>query len=304
MSSHDYYHAIAFISDIHANLEALEAVLNDIEKHDVSSMYFLGDSVGYGPEPLPCLRKLMDLVNSKKLIGMVPGNHDVGVCTNQYPGFSESATLSGKWSRENLQGTEEMTFLEELCQGELIKKAGRFWLVHSTLDPAPENWEYLKTRNSPQNFVERKLVFVGHSHIPAIYSRYSDHNGWNPISLFSDDGNYFLPSSQPRFLPPGESSLLYQHEIKDVFPTMLVNIGSVGQPRDDNPNARYVLYVTRGHQTFIEYHEVGYDVKATVAKHKERGLPCDERLATRLLTGGNNHFDDRLPKPSWFDFSS
>lgn len=304
-SNKPYYHAIAFISDIHGNLEALEAILEDIKRQQVSSIYCLGDIVGYGPDPMACTRRLMNLVESKQLIAAVAGNHDYGVCDQDISNFSSSAKEVMEWTINEMQGTEEANYIRELCQKELIKKIGRFWLVHSTLNPSPEKWEYLKTKNAGENFQDRKIVFVGHSHVPAIYSRYSAGKDWHPISLFGNDGHYFLPPAQKTMLPAGKSSKSYRLEVNDPFPTMIINAGSVGQPRDNNPNARYALYITIDYKSYIEYRQVGYDVQKTVDKHKKRGLSCDERLATRLCTGGNTRFDHEFKKPDWFPtFSS
>lgn len=295
-----YYHAIAFISDVHANAEALNAVLEDIKKQQVNNIYFLGDLVGYGPDPVICTNLLMNLAKSKKLIAAVPGNHDFGVCDQDIESFHSSAKEVMAWTIDNMKETEEAEYISNLCQKDLIKKIGRFWLTHSTLDPTPEKWEYLKTKNASKNFVDRKILFVGHSHSPTIYSRYSAGKDWHPINLFGDDGHYFSPPTQKKMLPPGKSAKLYRLEVNDSFPTMIINAGSVGQPRDNNPNARYALYITIDYKSYIEYRQVGYDVKATVEKHRNRNLPCDERLATRLCTGGNTNFDHEFKKPNWF----
>ena len=190
-----------------------------------------------------------------------------------------------------------------MCKEELIKDIGRFRLVHSTLEPSPGKWDYLKIKNASQNFAERKIVFVGHSHIPAIYSRYSSGQDWNPIQLFGDEGYYRLPISPEKdLLPPGKANKFYRLGIPDSFPTMVINIGSVGQPRDHNPNARYLLYITVDYKTYIEYRQVGYDVPKTISKLKQRNLSCDRKLAVRLCTAGPYEFSEDYPQPDWFNF--
>lgn len=297
-----YYNAVAFISDIHANLEALEAVLEDIEEQNVSGIYCLGDIVGYGADPLACLRTLLELQESGKLLQTVCGNHDYGVVHNDYTLFNSSARLSNIWTRDKIKDTPEYSLLEKIAGEKLVKEAGKFTLVHSTLNPEPVKWDYLKTKNAGENFVHRRIVYVGHSHVPALYSRYSSGKEWNPITLFENSGFYFLPPSKRENLSPGQATSHYRLVLPDTFPTMLVNVGSVGQPRDNNPWARYVLYQTVDFTSYIEYRQVGYDIEKTVHKLKERGLECDEKLAIRLATGGPSSFDPLSPPPKWFPY--
>ena len=105
---HPYYHAVAFISDIHSNLEALEVVLDDIQRQNVSTIYCLGDIIGYGPDPLACIRKIMALYESKKILGIVAGNHDIGIveivmtATILWPGFQASGPTKSYKAQRNL----------------------------------------------------------------------------------------------------------------------------------------------------------------------------------------------------------
>lgn len=296
-----YYNAVAIISDIHANLEALEAVLEDIEEHNVSAIYCLGDLVGYGPDPIECVKKIMSLKDSGKLMHIVCGNHDYGLALNEFGHFNASARLSNSWTLEKMKDTPEFAFLQDVVRQELIREVGKFTLVHSTVQEAIK-WDYLRTKNVGENFADRKIVYTGHSHVPALYSRYSSGKGWNPITLFENAGFYFLPSAKPEPLEAGKSVIQYRLTLPDAFPTMLVNVGSVGQPRDNNSCARYVLYLTVEYANYLEYRQVGYDILTTVQKLKERGLECDEKLAIRLITGGQSSFDDKNPAPEWFPF--
>ena len=145
-SKKPYYHAIAFISDIHANLEALDAVLQDIEKNNVSAIYCLGDLVGYGPDPNAVVKKIIALKESKKIVALVCGNHDYGVYHDNFEIFNSTARMSNQWTRKQLEGTPEMEFLGSLANDELSKEVGRFFLVHSTVNPEAIKWEYLKPK--------------------------------------------------------------------------------------------------------------------------------------------------------------
>lgn len=296
-----HYHAVAFISDIHANLEALDAVLQDIDRIKVDGIYCLGDLVGYGPDPLECLKKIKQLKLSGKLLRMVCGNHDYAVAEQDLDQFSSAARKAIEWTTEVIKDTEEFALLKELANSPLVQGIGRFQLVHSTLDPEPKEWAYLKIKDAMRNFVERKIVFVGHSHLPAVFSKYSAGKEWNPINLFDNDGFYFYPPRKEE--PPiGEGNIQYRLTLPDTFPTMIVNVGSTGQPRDGNRCARYVVYRTVDYTDYIEYRQVSYDIQKTVTKLKDRGLDCDKVLATRLVTGGKASFDKNQPSPEWFPF--
>lgn len=297
-----YQHAVAFISDIHANLEALDAVLADIEKQNVDGIYCLGDIVGYGPDPQECLQKIRALQTSGKLLRMVCGNHDYEVVHQGYAKFHEASRVADEWTAKVLQGTPQWLFLEELANSKLVQEVGRFVLVHSTLIPPPEKWEYLRAKNVGENFVDRKILFVGHSHSPALYSRYSAGKEWNPIALFENEGFFFLPPVKKDELGAFEACIQYRLKVPGTFPTMIVNVGSVGQPRDDNPCGRYVIYRTVDYDDYIEYRQVGYDVRKTVEKHKKRNLECDKDLAIRLITGGKSSFAEGTQPPPWYPF--
>jgi len=295
-----YYHAVAFISDVHGNIEALDAVLQDIAKLQVNVIYCLGDLVGYGTDPVAVIRKIMELKESGKLVGIVCGNHDYGVATKDFAVFNSGARLSNEWTVQQLANTPEQNFLNELAREPLYKEIGRFRLVHGTLNPPPEQWEYLRSKNAAQNFVERAMVFVGHSHSPALYSKYSSGKDWNPIELFANEGFSFFPKPKNIPMQIGKSYSQYRLQVPHSFPTLIINPGSVGQPRDDNPHARYVVYVTTDYNSFLEYRQVGYDVETSVQKLNQRRLACDMVLATRLCTGGSTKFDEMHAKPSWF----
>ena len=300
-----FYHAVAFISDIHSNLAALDAVLADIKRHNVNSIYCLGDLVGYGAQPKEVVQRLVQLKQKGKLLELVCGNHDYSVCTGDTTGFSYSAKISNEWTAEQLEGSEEMAFLQQLLVDDKVKDVGRFRLVHSTWNPPAENWEYLQARNAQQNFLERKITFVGHSHVPAIFSKYSSGKNWYPIELFSNEGFFFNPAPKDISLPAGKGATQYRLKIPDSFPTMIVNVGSVGQPRDGSRYARYVLHITVDFNHYLEFRQVSYDVQDAVKCLWQRGLDCDEQLATRLCTGGLDRFTEDTDPPEWFpDFYS
>jgi predicted phosphodiesterase len=245
----------AILSDIHGNLEALEAVLADVARQDVDSIYCLGDIVGYGPNPRECIDRVMAFDLS------ILGNHDQGALYDP-EGFSSGAERAIFWTRDQLEmanGDPERTakrwqFLSELPR---TYREGPFTFVHGSVrNPLseyvfPEDIHNARKLERLFALIER-YAFQGHTHVPGI---------------FTEDG---------RFLSPGE--------INDRYPLpgnkMMVNVGSVGQPRDGDPRACYVLLSDQG----IEYRRVPYAVEKTAEKIYAVG-ELDPFLGDRLKEG-------------------
>jgi predicted phosphodiesterase len=237
----------AIISDVHANLEALNAVLKEIEKERIDEILFLGDSVGYGPNPNECIESLRD---STEVI--LAGNHDwaaIGMTDITY--FNPYARAAIEWT-EDVLSDENKTFLRELPVAKKLRH-GSILLVHST-PKEPEQWHYLSSMWDAYinfHFFTEKICFIGHSHVPAIIE---------------------AP-------PEGELRLYPSHvEIKDGH-RYIINVGSVGQPRDGNPDAAYVLF----NEDSIEIRRVSYDIVLTQKKMRKAGLPS--YLIDRLVVG-------------------
>jgi len=236
----------AVIGDIHGNLPALEAVLADIRREGVDQILCVGDVVGYGANPRECLHVMME-----RECPVVAGNHDFGAVGRvDLTYFNADARDAIEWTREQLD-QQERAYLSGLP---LIVTLDDISLVHST-PYFPEDFPYIQTvYDAALAFgkLESRLAFVGHSHVPIIF-------------VDSDPVDYFLVSEFD--IPPGER--------------VIVNVGSVGQPRDLDPRACYVILDTDLDR--ISVHRVQYNVKEAAARICAAGLPRTN--AQRLAWG-------------------
>jgi predicted phosphodiesterase len=239
---------ILVISDIHANLTALEAVLKDAGK--VDTVWCLGDLVGYGPDPNECINRV------RLLPGLVclRGNHDAAALGQiDIEAFNAEARLSIQWLLSTLS-EESLDFLGGLPEKKVI---GQVTLAHGS--PRNPVWEYiLDSRTARRNFdyFDTPFCFIGHTHLPLIYQ------------LNADEINVSLIISEP-----GERNALVKRA--------LLNPGSVGQPRDHNPLASYALFDPEANTW--ENHRTAYDVHSVQRRILEAGLP--RRHALRLAEG-------------------
>lgn len=238
---------IALISDIHANLAALEAVLEDIAAREIDATYCLGDVVGYGAEPSACLKLVREHCDIRLM-----GNHEyqvLGLVNDDY--LSPVALKSSEWTRQQLSETE----LSEIADYAMEARVGDMYLVHAS-PYQPEQWHYVVSDDEAarafKSFEER-LCFYGHSHLPMIFSTSED-------GVRQQVGHSFEPAEEKRYL---------------------VNVGSVGQPRDNDSRACYVTSdVDSGDVT---YHRVEYDIERTQERMRKAGLPA--MLVDRLKVG-------------------
>jgi len=240
--------AYAIISDVHANLVALQAVLAEIEKEDIDSLLFTGDSVGYGPDPNECV----ELLKAKTSI-MIAGNHDWGaVGLTEVRNFNAYARVAIDWTRDVLTG-QNFSSLYDLPLTAKISADRDIFLVHGT-PKEPDRWHYFSFEyDAKVNFLcfDEQICFLGHSHTPFIVER----------------------------SPRGKIRSFYARaEVKDTC-RYIVNAGSVGQPRDGNPDASFILYK----DDVIEIKRVSYDILLTQKKMKKAGLPS--YLIDRLAKG-------------------
>ncbi len=239
--------AYAVISDIHANLHALNAVLRDIEKRNVDEIFFTGDIVGYGPRPDVCI----DIIKKNCKI-LIAGNHDwavIGYTDIEY--FNEHAAQAVVWT-QNVISNEHIKDLENFS---LIKssKENNAFFVHST-PKEPEKWSYIYSLDVAEvnfRFFKQQLCFVGHSHRPVILEK----NAAGEIKI--NEGHATI-NSDSRYI---------------------INSGSVGQPRDGNSRSAYSIV----RDDFIEIVRVEYDIKKTQQEMAQVGLP--DRLIERLSYG-------------------
>jgi predicted phosphodiesterase len=238
----------AVLSDIHANLHALEAVLAAVESDAPDEIWFLGDLVGYGPRPNRCHA----LIEPAAAISLV-GNHDLGALERiTLDFFSPEAATSARWTRTVLDAVTE-AFLGRLePSGE---RAGVGLYHGSPRDPV---WEYVLSAESALGSllaVENRLVIVGHSHVP--------------LAIWFDGGT----------IEGGVAEGGTEVELGEK--RWLLNPGSVGQPRDGDPRAAWLLLdLDAGTASF---RRVEYPVAETQREIRDRGLP--EALAARLEHG-------------------
>ena len=239
---------IALISDVHSNLEALEEVLRDIEKEGVEKIHFLGDAIGYGTDPNKCVKLISKHCDIKLL-----GNHDyAGLGLVSLDGFNKVAKTSIEWTQTKLNRKSIAT----LADFELHTTFLDYFLVHASPD-VPDNWDYiLSTDQATEQFAHytQSVCFVGHSHIPTIYVEGADGTVRSHVSEIlelNQDSRY------------------------------IINIGSVGQPRDNDPKACYLIVDTDSLK--IEYRRVEYDIDKTQAKMRKAMFP--DFLVERLAVG-------------------
>jgi len=255
---------LAIISDIHANAEALEAVLNDIDSRGVKQIICLGDVVGYGPNPAECL----DMVMARASVTLM-GNHDYAVMYEPNK-FNIGAETACYWTRQQLENEQDVArrnarweFFGALPVKHTLEaeelNAGPLVFVHGS-PRRPVN-EYIfpddiyNAPNKVKGLFDRfeHLCFVGHTHVPGVFM------------------------DTPDFYSPDELEGVFE---VDAGRKALMNVGSVGQPRDGDSRASYVI-VEPG---VVRFCRVEYPVEPVVAKVK--AIPeLDDYLGIRLMEG-------------------
>ncbi len=239
---------VAVISDIHANLHALNAVLPAIGDERPDAIWCLGDLVGYGPRPNECTTTV---ARSAKIC--LVGNHDLGVIGRlSLDDFSRDASAAALWSREVL--TDEAR--RYLQARKTSTKANRCELYHAS--PRDPVWEYVLSGEAAEaalRLTSSPLVLVGHSHVA--------------LAFTLADGEL-----EGELAPEGT-------EIDLSSGRWLLNPGSVGQPRDHDPRAAFLMLDFERKRA--RFHRVEYPVERTQEEIRERGLP--ETLAGRLALG-------------------
>jgi diadenosine tetraphosphatase ApaH/serine/threonine PP2A family protein phosphatase len=239
---------VAVISDVHANWHALEAVLEEVDREEPDELWCLGDLVGYGPRPNPCCAAV-----ERRAAICLAGNHDLGVLgAIDLAEFAGDAAVAARWTRGVLaEGSR--AFLELLASS---GKRGGAELFHAS--PRDPIWEYVLSAEAARvalQLTDTPLVLVGHSHVPLA------------ITLQDDmlDGG-LAPDGTDVPLAPGRR---------------LLNPGSVGQPRDGDPRAAWLLLDFEA--GVASFRRVAYAVERTQGEIHERGLP--DALAQRLAHG-------------------
>ena len=240
----------AIIADIHANLTAFTAVLEDIKhRGGVEELWCLGDVVGYGPDPHECIELLCQANHV-----CVAGNHDwAAIGKVDTAEFNPDAAAACHWTAKQLSSAD----VDYLSNLPLVIEEGDFTLAHGS--PREPIWEYLQaTSAARENFAHftSQFCLVGHSHVPLVFSY--DEDGACSASQFR--ANVGLALGRNR---------------------LIINPGGVGQPRDGDPRASYAIYDSEVRQ--IRLYRVPYDIRATQDRMVEHGLPM--RLVARLNYG-------------------
>lgn len=248
--------AVAIVSDIHANLEALDAVLVDIDRQGIETIYCLGDVVGYGPDPAACIDRVVDRCEFT-----IMGNHDHAVFMEP-TGFNTPAETAIFWSRCRLNAEEDEQ--KRLRRWEFVAGMPAFREMNSVLfvhgSPQRPMHDYLFPDEAELNMPHlvnvfdlfSQVCFVGHTHLPGVFTETYE------------------------FLSPAKVGDQYTIGSRKI----IVNVGSVGQPRDLDPRACYVTLAGRE----VRWHRVPYDHKATMEKILATDV-LDEFLANRLADG-------------------
>lgn len=243
---------IAILSDVNANLEALDAVLSDVERQGIHQLIFLGDALGHGPSPIECISKLRD-----RAAIYLRGRLESLAVSDNFDRMTRNESLHHASTK--LRTTQ---YFEWLKERPLLYNVPTVMAVHA--NPRGPEYEGIlmediqgnETRLKPILSCFERLLFIGDNHRPWIYSR-------------STGGITDKQASAGVSIPPNEK--------------VIVSVGSVGQPRDRDPRACY-LVATDGH---INWRRIEYDVQTTVSKINELSYSSDyaNYLVERLLQG-------------------
>lgn len=248
----------ALISDIHGNLEALTAVLADIRDQGVERVICLGDIVGYGPNPCQCLDTVME-----KCSLTILGNHDQAALFDP-EGFNPVALRAIYWTRDELDRgpgpasaiNRRWDFLSELPK---FHREGEILFVHGSPRDATNEYVFPETiydQARMKLLFDRvtRYSFQGHTHMPGV---------------FTTDGEFISPEDCDHEFPLGDEKLM-------------INVGSVGQPRDEDPRSCYAILDDK--QELLQYRRVEYDLDTTIKKIYAID-DLDDMLGDRLRGG-------------------
>jgi predicted phosphodiesterase len=252
---------LAVLSDIHANLPALEAVLADVERAGVSELWCLGDVVGYGAQPDECT----SLVAERCELCLV-GNHDLAVLGElDISSFSPAAAAAVRWT----QKTADPGTLDFLRGLEPADESGEVALYHAS--PRDPVWEYVLWPDQAAECIAvqaARVSMIGHSHVALFFAMGEDRRPARATAIEMED--------VARGAQAGAGTRLDLSEGR-----WLINPGSVGQPRDGDPRAAWLELDTK--KSSARFHRVEYDIDRAATSIVDAGLP--KRLADRLYIG-------------------
>lgn len=232
---------IAIISDIHGNYEALTAVLNDIYDKQVEKIICLGDIVGYGPNPNECVQLVKEHCQLT-----IMGNHDAAAFNPlMAKDFNQNARYAIEWTASVLTPSSK----EYLSTLPMMESLGNATFVHAT-PYDPYLWYYISSMEDARfnfNFFSSKFCFIGHTHIPGLIMY---NTVGNNITIYKPSPFDYSRYDQNRFI---------------------INTGSVGQPRDRNPESSYVILDEEN--SLVQFERVPYDIEAYQTKMKAITMP-------------------------------
>lgn len=239
----------AVMSDIHSNLEALNSVLEFLQTNPVDKIISCGDIVGYGPNPKQCINTLRTLNNFTSVIG----NHDAAIIDKiDISNFNNEAKASVKINKSMLS-KDELEYLDSLKT--TISENNSLFVHGSPRDPINEYLFLFEKFNEVMSFFKEKVCFVGHTHQPIVFELDSKGN-----ANFYQNVDVIELENNKRYI---------------------INVGSVGQPRDNNPQVCVVFFDTK-HLT-VSFKRLPYDIEKTQEKMSELNMP--EKLIQRLSFG-------------------
>ena len=267
----------AVISDIQNNLEAFNTALDDIKRHNVDKICCLGDLLGYGPNPIECVDLMLNLRKKEMVEVCLLGNHDQAIIFDP-EGFNTIAEAAVFWSREQLEskhGSKAAARLEFIGEIPRLFRKDPFLFVHGS--PRNPLNEYVFQEDVDDKDKMAKLFasipqycFIGHTHVPGIFVDRNDRSDYQYLS-FNDVQDDF----DCRY-PLGAQKLI-------------INVGSIGQPRDGDPRLCYVIVQydsSDSSNNHVEYRRIPYNVEKTIEDIKRiPELSCYDFLMRRLKEG-------------------
>lgn len=242
---------ISIISDIHSNLEALTECIRVAEENGAEKFICLGDCIGYGPDPAAVLDMLVELPNFSCIVG----NHEEYLFDTRVHEVKAPVKYAKEWTLGQLS-EKHMEYISSLFYN---KVENGVTYVHATTHD-PSGWVYVTNVSHAikcMNSASTDLIFYGHVHMPL---------------MFHEKPNNSIEMSRPE---QNETIILEQDQ------RYAINVGSVGQPRDNNPDASFVMYDEEAQS--VTFHRVSYDYETTARKIRDYGLPVD--FADRIEVG-------------------
>lgn len=239
---------VGFFSDVHGNWEALSACLQDFEKEGLSKLFFLGDAVGYGADPNKVVEKIADICEI-----IILGNHDAAAIGQLSPEYFNQYARASHYYTQKVLTEKNLAVLEN---ARILSVWDDFTLVHA-LPRSPESWGYISTLHEAEdnfNYFESGVCLIGHSHRPFIVQKATDQKA----ELCDDETVVLQPDCR-----------------------YIINVGSVGQPRDGNPDACYVVFDTD--EKRFNFKRIKYNI--TKAQKKMRKAAIPGYLIDRLKVG-------------------